>query len=199
MEEIRDDTGIRILAAAEALAREGGLASLSMRSIALRVGLSAPAAYRHFTSKEALVKAMIGRGQERFLLGLQAARQGADSPESLLERSLRYYLCFWLDDPLALEFLAEHAWRDGGLSGASIAEGSFGDLPELVVAMLGKGIAALEAERAGRWLAASLYGLALSLAGDGSLGRSERAALVESALSFGMGALRELRARGITL
>lgn len=103
MKDTRDDTRSRLLDAAEALAREGGLAAISMRSIALRVGLSAPAAYRHFTGKEALVEAMIGRGQERFLNGLRAARQGAAGPESLLERSLRYYLGFWLDDPLALE------------------------------------------------------------------------------------------------
>jgi AcrR family transcriptional regulator len=191
-----DDTRFRLLDAAEALAREGGLTAISMRSIAQRVGLSAPAAYRHFTSKEALVEAMIGRGQERFLSGLRAARQGADGPESLLQRSLRYYLGFWLDDPLALEFLAERAWRDGGLSGASIADGSFGDLPELAAAALGPGVAPPYAARAGRWLAASLYGMALSLAGDGVLGRGEREALIESALSFAMGALRELRARG---
>lgn len=55
MTDVRD----KILAAALAIADERGLAAVSMRSVAERVGLSAMALYPHVSSKEALLDGLV--------------------------------------------------------------------------------------------------------------------------------------------
>jgi AcrR family transcriptional regulator len=59
--ERREATRQEILEAAWALAREGGLAGLTLRDIAHRVGMQAPSLYSHFASKNAIYDAMFGQ------------------------------------------------------------------------------------------------------------------------------------------
>jgi AcrR family transcriptional regulator len=154
-----------ILDAAESIAREQGLGALSMRTIAERTGLSVAAAYRHFAHKDALVEALVLRGYQGFIAGLEAARYGLTDRAERLATTFRYYLSFWVRDRRAFEFMAERGSTKNGLSGQAIAEGSFGDIPQ-DVALLLRDLPPQEAARVGRWTAASLYGIALSFSAD---------------------------------
>jgi AcrR family transcriptional regulator len=58
--ERRSATRREILDAAWAVAREKGLAQLTLREVAHRVGMRAPSLYSHFASKSAIYDAMFG-------------------------------------------------------------------------------------------------------------------------------------------
>ncbi|QLY29703.1 TetR/AcrR family transcriptional regulator [Nocardia huaxiensis] len=58
--ERREATRQEILDAAWALVREHGLAQLTLRAVATRVGMRAPSLYSHFASKNAIYDAMFG-------------------------------------------------------------------------------------------------------------------------------------------
>ena len=49
------------------LARESGIAGLTVRNLAARAGFTEAALYRHFPSKQALMLALMGRIEKRFL------------------------------------------------------------------------------------------------------------------------------------
>jgi AcrR family transcriptional regulator len=57
----RETARQEILAAAWAVARENGLAALTLREVAARVGMRAPSLYSHFASKNAIYDAMFGQ------------------------------------------------------------------------------------------------------------------------------------------
>jgi AcrR family transcriptional regulator len=57
----------KILDAAWAVAREQGLAALTLREVADRVGIKAPSLYSHFSSKYAIYDAMFGESWTEFL------------------------------------------------------------------------------------------------------------------------------------
>ncbi|SFB72926.1 transcriptional regulator, TetR family [Nocardioides terrae] len=59
--ERREATRREILDAAWALAREVGLAGITLRDIARRVGMQAPSLYTHFASKNAIYDAMFAQ------------------------------------------------------------------------------------------------------------------------------------------
>jgi AcrR family transcriptional regulator len=65
-----------ILSAAWAVARENGLAALTLREVAARVGMRAPSLYSHFASKHAIYDAMFGQAW----LAYEAETDGADLP-----------------------------------------------------------------------------------------------------------------------
>jgi AcrR family transcriptional regulator len=184
------DTRSRILDAAEEIARRNGLDSLSMRAIAERIGLSAPAAYRHFRSKSEIVRAMIDRGRDRFARGLAAARRGTEGPEEILAASTRYYLRFWLRDRAGFRLASEWGRQEPYLTGLAVEAGSFGDVPALVAAILGGSRDPGEAARIGRWVASTLYGTALSLVQDEGIPKARERELVDSAADFLVGAVR---------
>lgn len=60
-------TKLRILDAAWGLAREEGLAGISLRDLAARVDLRQPSLYSYFDSKHALYDAMFAQGYEQLL------------------------------------------------------------------------------------------------------------------------------------
>lgn len=74
----------RILAAARDILVDGGLEALSMRAVASRVGVSAPAIYHYFENKRELVDHLVGTTFRRIEADL---REAADRcPEGSLER-----------------------------------------------------------------------------------------------------------------
>lgn len=66
VEERRARTRREILDAAWELCHEHGLAALSLRELAQRVGMRAPSLYSYFASKEAIYDAMFADGQRQF-------------------------------------------------------------------------------------------------------------------------------------
>ena len=63
----RETARRKILDAAWAVAREQGLAALTLRGVADRVGIKAPSLYSHFASKHAIYDAMFGDAWQEFL------------------------------------------------------------------------------------------------------------------------------------
>jgi AcrR family transcriptional regulator len=112
----------KILEAARDLMAEGGLAGLSMRQVADRVGTSATALYHYFENKDDLVRRVLNRAFVRF--GEYLERAAATHPRGSIERVLalgeaylkfateneayfRVLFSLQRDDPRAIEELPE--------------------------------------------------------------------------------------------
>src|SRR3954452_25081803 len=65
--ERREATKAEILDAAWEMVRAEGLAALSLRDLARRVGMQAPSLYSYFASKHAIYDAMFAQGYQVFL------------------------------------------------------------------------------------------------------------------------------------
>jgi AcrR family transcriptional regulator len=83
----------KILAAAWLAAREQGLAALTLREVAARVGIRAPSLYSHFESKHAIYDAMFGDAWREYLEFGQG-RKLPDSPRAALREGARTYFEF---------------------------------------------------------------------------------------------------------
>ena len=83
----------KILAAAWEVAREEGLAALTLREVAARVGIRAPSLYSHFESKHAIYDAMFGDAWREFL-ELDRASALPQSPRGALREGARRYFDF---------------------------------------------------------------------------------------------------------
>jgi AcrR family transcriptional regulator len=101
--ERREATRREILAAAWVVAREEGLAQLTLREVADRVGMRAPSLYSHFESKNAIYDAMFGQAWTEFLESSLAG----DTPRPRTARAaLRRYARMFFD--YAVTDLARH-------------------------------------------------------------------------------------------
>ena len=81
-----------LLQAAEQLLAEQGVASLSLRAVAKRAGVSHAAPYRHFRDKAALLRALAQGGFERLADAIEvAAVNASQNPEQkLVEAGVAY-------------------------------------------------------------------------------------------------------------
>lgn len=70
--ERREATRLEILDAAWELAREKGLAALTLRDVGARIGMRAPSLYSYFESKHAIYDAMFGQAWGGYLVALDA-------------------------------------------------------------------------------------------------------------------------------
>ena len=91
-----------ILRAAWGLARENGLAGLSLRDLAAQLGMRAPSLYSYFPSKDAIYDAMFAQGYREFL-DLDR-RPGADLAGELRLRT-QDFVRFCLDNPVRYQLL----------------------------------------------------------------------------------------------
>src|SRR5262252_5820030 len=73
-----------IIAAAQALAAEGGMAAVQIAPVAARAGIAAGTVYRYFPSKTELVAAVMTAVSERELGAMRAAADRAPGPLSAL-------------------------------------------------------------------------------------------------------------------
>src|SRR5215470_11963352 len=77
-----------IVAAARALAAEGGMAAVQIAPVAARADIAAGTVYRYFPSKTELVAAVIEAVSERELAALRAAADAAPGPLSALAAAI---------------------------------------------------------------------------------------------------------------
>jgi len=98
------DTTGRIIAHAERLYLAGGFGAVTMRSVAVKVGITATALYRHFSDRDDLIDALAERGFALFVKYLTKRRRGDP-----LRTIWNNYLDFALDHPrvYALIFLEQ--------------------------------------------------------------------------------------------
>jgi len=85
-------------AAAEAVEEEG-LAALSLRALARKVGVSHGAPARHFPDKAALLTALATEALERFQAAMTEAGEGADSALERYRAMGRSYVHFAIEQP----------------------------------------------------------------------------------------------------
>jgi len=64
--------------------------AITLKSLALRLGVSQPAPYRHFANRDALLAAVAADGFERFRSALMAARDGAGGSDVFLRSCFAY-------------------------------------------------------------------------------------------------------------
>lgn len=94
-----------IVDAAWELARENGLAGLSLRDLARRLGMATTSLYSYFDSKHGLYDAMFASGY-RAVLALDPPAQGEDV-RSTLRSVARFWMEFALDDPVRYQLLSQ--------------------------------------------------------------------------------------------
>jgi len=94
----------QILDAAWELVRDEGLAALSMRVLAERVGMRAPSLYTYFPSKNELFDAMYAQGLQQFADRLSRSPVGP-SPVTTLRNRARTFVSAAVEDPLRYQLL----------------------------------------------------------------------------------------------
>lgn len=102
----RTATRDEIVAAAWQLCREEGLAGLSLRELARRVGLAAPSLYSYFASKDAIYDEMFRQGQVQ-LGEAMAPHVEADvaGGRAVARRAARSFFEFCTADPVRYQLL----------------------------------------------------------------------------------------------
>ena len=109
--ERREATRSEILEVAWDLVRAHGLAGLTLRDVAGRVGMRPPSLYWYFDSKHALYDAMFAEGN-RELLERMAAQRWPAQPRPLLRAVARLFVGFSVEDPARAQLLFQRTIPD---------------------------------------------------------------------------------------
>jgi AcrR family transcriptional regulator len=97
--ERREATRLEILDAAWFVAREKGLADLTLRDVGSRVGMRAPSLYSYFDSKNAIYDAMFGQAWTDYLAVIDAVGQRLPhSPRAGLKKVARAFFDYAVTD-----------------------------------------------------------------------------------------------------
>ncbi|MEV7767142.1 TetR/AcrR family transcriptional regulator [Microbacterium sp. NPDC086615] len=88
-----------LMRSAAALFAERGFAAVSTVELGEAVGMSGPALYNYFPSKEALLAELLIDASRRLLEGGRALVAEAGSPDEVLSRLVRFHLDFATADP----------------------------------------------------------------------------------------------------
>lgn len=94
----------RVLDAAYNLYVADGMEALSMRRVALQLGITAPALYKHFDNKDALIEAIADRGFELFERRLVKETDSRSAVRKILH-VLQCYREFAIDEPQLFEIM----------------------------------------------------------------------------------------------
>jgi AcrR family transcriptional regulator len=95
-----------IIHSAAEIIRSGGLASLSMRNLAARLGVRASSLYRHFPDRAAIERTLATRAAEHLLDCMQQAAQGA-AGERAIFAAARAYLDYATSESAFYEILMQ--------------------------------------------------------------------------------------------
>src|SRR3954466_7017276 len=104
--ERREAKVTSIVAAAWDLAREHGIAGVSLHALARKVGMRQPSLYEYFDSKHALYDSMFAEGNRKLLDRLDGLKLPTD-PRAALKSMLHAFIGFALEDPARCELLFE--------------------------------------------------------------------------------------------
>jgi AcrR family transcriptional regulator len=102
--ERREATKAEILDAAWEVVRAEGLAALSLRDLARKVGMQAPSLYSYFDSKHAIYDAMFLQGNLE-LLGRYEAMPPFDDPVDEFRANTRMFVGFTVEDPARAQLM----------------------------------------------------------------------------------------------
>jgi AcrR family transcriptional regulator len=96
--ERREATRREILSAAWAVAREQGLAQLTLREVAARVGMRAPSLYSHFASKNAIYDAMFADAWTEYLAVARSVDEEPGNARTVLRHTAHTFFDFAVAD-----------------------------------------------------------------------------------------------------
>ena len=102
--ERREATKLEILRAAWDLVRAEGLAALTLRDLATKVGMQPPSLYSYFDSKHAIYDAMFLQGNVE-LLQRYTTMSEFDDPEADFRASARLFVGFTVEDPARAQLM----------------------------------------------------------------------------------------------
>jgi AcrR family transcriptional regulator len=111
LERRRARTREDIVDAAWELCREHGLAQLSLRELAARVGMRAPSLYSYFESKDAIYDAMFAQGQRELEAHLAPVFE-LPADRSGFRAGARAFFTFCTDDPTRYHLLFQRVLPD---------------------------------------------------------------------------------------
>ena len=104
--ERREATRTEIVDAAWDIARTGGLAAITLREVAARVGMRSPSLYSHFESKNAIYDAMFGQAWSDYLAVCQErAVLIPTSPRKALLYMVQTFVDFAVADPARFQLM----------------------------------------------------------------------------------------------
>ena len=88
-----------LMAAAATLFAERGFAAVSTGDLGEAVGISGPALYKHFASKDALLEELLTDASERLLEGARRLTAEGLEPQRLLRELIDFHVDFALSEP----------------------------------------------------------------------------------------------------
>jgi AcrR family transcriptional regulator len=95
----KSDRRSQLIAAAERLIAEHGFLAVRLEDIGAAAGVSGPAIYRHFSSKEALLVELLVGISTRLLAGATAVVTQAADPAGALDDLIDFHLDFVFSEP----------------------------------------------------------------------------------------------------
>jgi AcrR family transcriptional regulator len=104
--ERHEATKVEILDAAWDVVRAEGLAALSLRDLARKVGMQAPSLYQYFDSKHAIYDAMFAQGYRQLLEArVNSAPPAGTAPADWLKQRTRLFIDFCVADPARYQLM----------------------------------------------------------------------------------------------
>lgn len=97
--QAKADRRAALLEAAATLFSERGFNGVSIEDLGAAAGVSGPAVYRHFASKQAVLAALLVGVSERLLDGGTRVEEGADDPASALRALIVFHVDFAVTEP----------------------------------------------------------------------------------------------------
>ncbi len=154
--------GELLRAAMDLLRETGDEASVSLRAVADRVGVSVPSIYLHFEDKAALLDAVCGEVFEALHVVMRQATEGAPDAFQALRRQGIAYVRFALDNPehYRIVMMMSNAGHDPN---EEIVTGAFTHLLDSVVACKELGVFEGDPVELGLRLWAGAHGIAALL------------------------------------
>jgi AcrR family transcriptional regulator len=93
------DRRLQVLRASGRMFADRGFHAVSIEELGAAVGMTGPALYRHFPSKEAILAAVLQGISERLLAGGRAEVAYADSPQRALDQLIAFHTTFAMSEP----------------------------------------------------------------------------------------------------
>ncbi len=187
----REQVVAAILDAARGVMRERGVADLSLREVARRVGMRAPSLYEYFPGKAALYDALFLLAIRRFRASVEPRRRAQDSFWERLRVEFEAYLTFAMEHPDLYQLAFERLVPGFVPSEASMAESAAGLAEfhrEVVVAMkTGQITPGVSATQARDLVIALMHGLTaqhMANEPEAPLGSGRYGSLVPAALAL---------------
>lgn len=181
------------MAAARELVADDGIRALSLRPLGARLGVTAPALYAHFESKEALVLAVAEEEFARLIAHIEASTEGLVAPVARIKAQCHAYVEYAVENPALFEilFVFRPAWSpQPAATELPMASKAFEISAVAVEDAIATGaLRATDPLKASLTIWAAVHGVATVLLARPGLGAEYEAALVDSVIDSVVGGL----------